>query len=332
MDNIEKTTAYIKATLGLPCKLDPFSVPGLPFFLNDSYRFYRAELLGLPWLLMWDRSGEGSPAAIEKHYLALQQHWPKGEVVYGVDTMTAQNRRRLIQHKVPFIVPDNQMYLPMLGIELREHFRKRRSGARAGKEDVLLSPTAQLVVLWALLKEPVNGINSAQMAERLQCTRMAAARAYDELMGFDWTEIKKTSGNQKALILKKTGHKLWKQVQPFMQSPVRKERWVLGANKTLPAVLAGESALAKYTLMGEPTYPVYAIAASEWMEMKKKWQWQEIQNPEPGCIALQTWRYAPELLAAQGCVDRLSLFLSLQQEADPRVSKAADELLEQMSW
>lgn len=221
------------------------------------------------------------------------------------------------------------MFLPVLGIDLREHFRKLRAGQ---KTELSLTPTAQLVVLWTLLNEGIEGINSAQMAERLNCSRAAAARAYDELARFDWANIEKPRGNQKTLVIEPEGQSLWQLVKEHLQNPVRKVRWVLNRHDTLPAIVAGETALAKYTLMSEPRYPVFAIAANEWKGVQKTLQLDELIYPEPGCFALQTWRYSPDILAEDGCVDRLSLFLSLRQETDPRIRIAADELLEQMTW
>lgn len=329
MNAIDKTMSYIGSSLGITCHADALSLSGLPFYLRDSYQFYRTRLLGFPCLLMWARESNASPANIEKHCQAVRNLWTEGEVVYLTDAMTAQNRSRLIQYKVSFIVPGNQMYLPVLGVDLREHFRKLRGG---NKEDMKLSPTAQLVVLWALLKERVQGINSAQMAERLNCTRVAAARAYDELAGFEWAFVEKSRGNQKTLVFESEGHSLWQLASEFMQNPVRKVRWVLNTQSDLPAAVAGESALAKYTLMSVPQYPVYAIAANEWKGIQKTLQLKETTYPEPGCIALQTWRYAPDLLAEDDCVDRLSLFLSLRQDSDPRIGIATDELLGQIPW
>ena len=42
--------------------------------------------------------------------------------------------------------------------------------------------------------------------------------------------------------------------------------------------------------------------------------------------------YAPELLAEDAMVDRLSLFLSFSNATDERVQSAAKSLLEDMSW
>jgi len=326
---IDKTIEYIYSSLGITCQFDTLVLSNLPFYLKDNYRFYQIRLLGLSCLLMWARESNISPANIEKHCQVIRNLWPEGEVVYLAEAMTSQNRGRLIQYKVSFIVPGNQMYLPLLGIDLREHFRKSRGGNKA---EVTLTPTAQLVVLWTLLKESVQGINSAQMAERLNCTRVAVARAYDELAGFEWAFVEKSRGNQKILVIESKGRSLWQLVSEHMQNPVRKVRWVLDKHDVLPAVLAGESALAKYTLMSEPQYPVYAIAANEWKGIQKSFQLKELTYPEPGCFTLQTWRYDPDLFAEDHCVDRLSLFLSFERESDPRIRMAADQLLEQIPW
>ena len=39
--------------------------------------------------------------------------------------MASYERKRLIEQKVPSIVPGNQLYLPDLGLDLREYFRRR---------------------------------------------------------------------------------------------------------------------------------------------------------------------------------------------------------------
>lgn len=329
MNISDKTTGYVREVLGLEFKIAPYRLPGLPFYLHDGYDFYEAELLGEQCLLMQPRDQDESPAMVEKHCQAVRKTWDRGEVVYLAETIAAHNRKRLIQHKVSFIIPGNQLYLPALGMDLREHFRKFRHNS---KNEATLSPTAQLIVLWSLLKEPVRGINSAKMGERLDCSRMAVARAYDELSSFEWASIEKSSGNQKVLIIEAEGAHLWHAAQKFLKSPVRKTRWVLGNGERLRAPLAGESALAELTLMSEPNHVVYAIAADEWKGAQRSLQLQEISHPEPGCFQLQTWYYNPDIFEKKNIVDRLSLYLSLQRQSDPRIEMATEELLEQMKW
>ena len=210
MNILDKTITYVKEVLGLEFAPKPRQLMELPFYLQDGYDFYEAELLSEHCLLMRPKDQNTSPGMVEKHCRAVRKTWDQGEVVYLAETIVAHNRKRLMQYKVSFIIPGNQLYLPTLGLDLREYFRKFRHNSQ---NQTTLSPTAQLIVLWSILKEPVRGINSAKMAERLNCSRMAVARAYDELSGFEWASIDKSKGNQKVLAMHAEGIHLWQAAQ-----------------------------------------------------------------------------------------------------------------------
>jgi hypothetical protein len=117
---------------------------------------------------------EQSPATVRKHMDMLQtkQH---ADLIYVRAQVTAYNRKRLIEQKVPFIVPGNQMYLPMLAIDLREHFRRIR------EESPTFSPSTQVVVLYALLRDAGRVLIPAEMAPLLGYSAMTMTRAFDEL-------------------------------------------------------------------------------------------------------------------------------------------------------
>ncbi|MCK7468892.1 MAG: hypothetical protein MZU91_12730 [Desulfosudis oleivorans] len=55
-------------------------------------------------------------------------------VVYVTRTLASYERKRLIEQKVPFLVPGNQLYLPDLGIDLREYFRKPTIAAQTATQ------------------------------------------------------------------------------------------------------------------------------------------------------------------------------------------------------
>src|SRR5580658_8104203 len=139
---------YVQDALGVSVKPTPWrGADRLPHFLKERYKFAQAELLGLHALLVIDTNPEEqSPAMVRKHLDMLQpkQHT---DLIYVRARVTGYNRKRLIEQKVPFIVPGNQMYLPMLAIDLREHFRRTRSALPA------FSPATQAVVIYALLNE-----------------------------------------------------------------------------------------------------------------------------------------------------------------------------------
>ncbi len=119
-DLARKFEKYLFENLGLSTHLTPWSKQkSLPYFLRDLYTMYECQLLSQPWLVMSARDNEEvTPATIRKHIEQLQKTWGH-EVLYLHPTLSSYNRKRLIERKISFVVPGNQMYLPMLGVDLR---------------------------------------------------------------------------------------------------------------------------------------------------------------------------------------------------------------------
>ena len=118
---------YLKETLDIDARPKQWYGTGkLPIFLRNTYVFFEIRILGMPCLVMATKDKtEQTPATIQKHMLQVRKKW-QDEVIYVQQKATAYNRKRLIQYKIPFVVPLNQMYLPFLGIDLREHFKNIR--------------------------------------------------------------------------------------------------------------------------------------------------------------------------------------------------------------
>ena len=106
---------YVNAVLGTDVRPVPWDGrTGLPFLLQDAYDFFETRLLGIRCLFMIDRN-EGDPKApgvIRKHMDTVERVADR-PVVYVRNAVTSYNRKRLVEQKVSFIVPGNQMYLPM---------------------------------------------------------------------------------------------------------------------------------------------------------------------------------------------------------------------------
>lgn len=116
---------YVHDALGVSVTTTPWSgADRLPHFLKERYSFAQVDLLGIDGLLVIDTNPEEqSPVTVRKH-MDLLRTKQNADLIYVRAQVTAYNRKRLIEQNVPFIVPGNQMYLPMLAIDLREHFRK----------------------------------------------------------------------------------------------------------------------------------------------------------------------------------------------------------------
>ena len=133
---------HLRDVLSIGVALEAWPGEGsLPAFLRERYAFMTARVLGVPALFLADKDvRRTTPAAIRKHIFEVQKRWD-GEVIYVADGIDSARRKQLIDQKVPFVVPGNQIFLPMLGVDLREHFRSVRRAAER------LSPAAQAVFL-----------------------------------------------------------------------------------------------------------------------------------------------------------------------------------------
>ncbi len=125
-------------------------------------------------------------------------------------------RRRLIQKRVPFIVPHRQMYLPMLLTDLRETFAPRIQG------DVkTMSWVAQVVLLRHLLFHDVTECSLSRIAEMLGYTPMAISQAVGELVFLNICERLRL-GREKRIRFCATPHELWRTALPHLRRPVKK--------------------------------------------------------------------------------------------------------------
>lgn len=328
MKNLAETFKnYLGETLGIfinPGKWE--GVDRLPFFLRDFYTFFEVSLPGTPCLLMVARDeAEQTPAAIRKHMAQVQERWGH-EVIYVAPAVSAYNRKRLIEQKVPFVVPGNQMYLPPLGIDLREHFRKIRLATPR------FSPSTQAVVLHALLCGAEQSCTPSGMANRLGYTVMTLTRAFDEVESAGLGEVVK-EGRERVLRFGEAGKALWEKARQLMRSPVKRRAYLRPLRNELPGPAAGLTALARYTLLTPPSHPVCALSSEDWKALKQRNEIVELALPaEPEACEVEIWSYAPRLFAEGGIVDRFSLFLSLQDDADERVQSALEKMMEGIAW
>jgi hypothetical protein len=143
----QEVQKYLQETLGLAPEIRRWEgARKLPYYLQDAFGFRELTLLGAKTLLAVERRTTAVPAAALREQLNAVAAIAGLPVTYVTAALQSYERRRLIQQKVPFIVPGNQLYLPELGIDLREYFRQRPRVREAQ-----FSPSTQAMLISALL-------------------------------------------------------------------------------------------------------------------------------------------------------------------------------------
>ncbi|OGV65721.1 MAG: hypothetical protein A3K19_25860 [Lentisphaerae bacterium RIFOXYB12_FULL_65_16] len=323
MDHFKR---YLQQTLAVT--VSPCPWPGrerLPVFLQDRYAFYRVKMLELPCLLMVDLGDQEQPPAILGKHMAQVRGKCDDAIVYVRERITAYNRMRLIEHRVPFVVPGNQLYVPMLGLDLREHFRRQQ------KTPLAFSPSTQAAILHWLYHGTQGVCTPSEMVPPLGYTKMTMTRAFNELEAVQLGTFAQ-AGRERRVAFACSRRELWVKAEPFLRSPVRKRVHILPVDGATLAFRAGLSALAEYSMLGAPGNPVFAMGQKEWQLLRQRHTLVELDTPEPQSLEVELWRYAPGLFARDGVVDRLSLYLSLKATPDERVESALAGMMEAFEW
>jgi hypothetical protein len=323
----EALERYLGKTLHAQVHVDALEAPaGLPAFLERAYKFYDAKVAGRRFVILAAGEKVASTSDIAKHVRLVRSAADDMIVVFAASSLSAHNRSRLLERGIPFIVPENQLYIPDLAIDLREHFRAHRP-ARA---DGGLSPAAQAVLFLHLLHldEPATG--PSLFADRLHYTAMSIGRAFDELVALSLAENER-HGRERHIRFKLHARYLLDAARNHLRSPVRGVHYVKGGRAGPPLKLAGESALAELTDLSRPQLDTYAVAANSWKQLARDRHFIETDKDDAE-FRVETWSYDPSGLSEKPTVDPLSLYAQFKDDSDERVAGAAEQLLEEISW
>ena len=173
---LKKFVAYLNETMGLEILLDKWEgEAALPLYLREQYGFYQAQRIpgAKNVVLLADRTGQ-PPAVIEKNlrYLAGKT---QAALIYVRETITSYERKRLIEKRISFVVPGNQMYLPFCGIDLREWYTGSNDKTDA------FSPATQYLLLYLMQNSESRGSNQTSIANQMGYTNMTVVRAFREI-------------------------------------------------------------------------------------------------------------------------------------------------------
>ncbi len=317
---------HLRSTLGIEAALSTWDgAKLLPNYLVERYEFFRATLMGKPVLVLIDDfATEESATTIRKHLSQIRAkcEWP---AIYVRSQVTAYNRTRLIEQGVPFLVPGNQMYLPQLGIDLREHFLKQK------RRKAMFRPATQAVFIHALLRDESGPLVAGELARGLGYSTMTMSRAFDEIEAAGLGETR-VQNRERVLSLNSPRRELWERAQEFLSDPVKSRHFVADAPAVARYPKAGQSALAHYSMIAEPANAVLAISREDWASLKRNAAVQVIPMREAKTVEVEVWSYAPRPYRDSVVVDPLSLYLSLRHSGDERVQQALGEMMERIAW
>ena len=330
MSLVNKLSAYVADITGELIQIHELPSPEVaraPLFLRTAYRFFRTTLFNRKVVLALQLGSEDEPTPSEYgSHLKLIRKEVDEQAILVLSNLPAYARNRLVRLGVPFIVPGKQMFLPTLLIDLRERFPKA-GHSRAQN----LSRPGQVVLLYYLLGNTVEGISLRDLAQNIGYSAMTMSNVRDELEAAQLCEVKK-HGRSTHLVLGRSRQDLWKKVRKQMRSPIQKKRWICWMNPNQDAYISGISALSHYTPIADDNLPTYAMYSREYRKQLETGDIQGCHGPDEADAQLETWAYDPSLLASGRNVDPLSLYLGMRDILDERVVLSLQGMLQSLKW
>ena len=239
-------------------------------------------------------------------------------VVLVLDHLTYRQKEYLLNERIPFIVENKQIYLPFMAIYLQ----KNSDAENIDKKELL--PASQVLLLYFIYQGSGRMIMSNAVAA-LGLTSTSISRAVRQLEELDLISTEK-AGIQKIIYSDLSPKELFEKARGNLQNPVKRVVYVPKDQIHENLLISGYSALAEYSMLGEPNVACYASdSVSQWNSVATK----RLMDGKSQ-VEVELWRYDPKKLSERDMVDPLSIVLALEGDMDERVEGAVDELLNQV--
>lgn len=236
-----------------------------------------------------------------------------------LDSMDATQRRQFIQHQICFIIPERQIYLPVLGA----YFTERRLNSL--KEVKALTPAAQLLLLYHLQKGKLDKIALSEVALKLDYPLKTISIVANELKQAEICEIDQMQ-KSKCLIFEFDGKELWANIFPYLSSPIQKRGYMGVEEMDLSSAFhAYDDALSHYTEMAGMEQRCFAIDKRS--ELGRQLYSTISTSNFTNSVCLEFWKYNPAVLAIDNYIDPLSMALCYKDDIDERIQGQIDRLI-----
>lgn len=292
---------------------------GLPLMFVGHYKLHLLEVFKQSCIIAEPISDIGL-ASVRKHCKKLRELTGKECVLYYKD-LSAYARERMLDDGIPFIWEGHQIYMPFIGIWLKEN------DARDLEKCDQISFLTQKLLLSAIY-ECWNNFTVTMAAKKLNVSKMSITRVFDEIESMEIPVLVK-EGRKRLLTISNPRRDMWERVRAYLRHPLLNEYYLkedIGGQN----VKGGMSALCEYSMLSDNDYPTYAMTKNQIAEKKIKTMSQVPKGEQPGCV-VQEVGYI--ISFDNDKIDPLTVFMLMEREVDdPRIEMAIEEMLEEYVW
>lgn len=316
---------YVTETLGEPIQLvpEPEEIRKLPFYLSNSYRFWKGKLWQTPVIFIEKKDKELLPPDQLKKQIDNIREILGHPVILILGGIESYKRNRLIQKNINFIMVNKQMYLPDFLVDLKDYLKPKP--VRKGH----LAPAAQYLLLFHLQKESLDQTTFRQLTAKVPYEYLSVSRAIENLVRFG---LCRTEGTKEKMIrFEDKRNDLWKKALPFLLNPVKKTIFINQDITEKEFKVTGINALAHYTNIGGTPADQFAMGERAFHQIHRQGL-IGMYSEYDGRNEVQLWKYNPICGNMEEFVDRLSLYLIFRNEQNERVQFELENMLKKILW
>lgn len=316
---------YIQSIFEDVHRIDETNITNLPIYLDDKYRFICFHLLGKDCVL-------AEPKIMHKIVIdtikkdsnqikRLTNRFP----VFVFKGLRLSQRKTLVKNKIPFVVPQTQIFIPYPPISLTE------VEARERVETEKFKKSTQVVFAYLFLNK-VNIINAHRLAQILGYSVTTANRALNELVD-KGVLLQCDSGTRKKYIQPQK-REYWEQGKQFLFNPVTKSFLLLKNSVNIGDVRllkSGDTALCEYSNHFDENANYekhYACYSDYFHELHQHSYPKTIEYSMSSYVCVESLAYNPALLSKDDKIDVVTLYAQFLDKHDERTEIALNEIIE----
>ena len=238
-------------------------------------------------------------------------------VVFYYDSLKTIERDRLINQGVYFLVADKYAHLPNLIIN-------RASSCEIVKQE--FSPVAQYLMLYHLQVANCDCNSIEDITNAIPYSYKTIAKAIKQFENLGLLDFKSADGKTKYIKFRFERRELWDKVQQYLVSPIKKEFYL---QEPINIGLIGSySALSHYSMLASEDVQTRVITKEQLKDIEQS-GCRMLPFEDVQCV--QVWKYPP-LVTDEQYIDKLSVYLTLKDDRDPRVEKELEIMINNMPW
>lgn len=296
--------SYIKNTLGIQAKFMAWAdVNTLPDELKRNKEYSLMELLGIRCLVIRMYSSDFQLSVYQRESKNLSEYCNYPQVLC-FDRINSYQRKCLIENNQAFIVPDNQIYLPFIGVALQERFKT------PSVSSAILTAMAQYILIYFLLDKTQEYHSKLEISQKLDINLMNVTRGVQELIELNLVEEKKKGRSMMVSLVNPPAETL-KIAKDYFRSPILRTEYVLPAGWMNELPNAGDALV---------------IEKKKYLEVSDQLKKVDPNWTKDKYVKLEVWRYDTVRLMDGLRVDPISHALSSMGDDDLAVEMIIDKL------